>query len=115
MILPFLVIGLIFGAMIGYMIKRVYDATELSKYGVDAKATVLEKKLLQGGRSTDQYYIRYRYADAQGASHEYTSLVDGDMYQKYNIGDTIDIVYSSRKPGTSMPKYRIAFAMKQKG
>lgn len=114
LLLPFFVVLLVFGGLAFVFISRAMEMTELTKYGVETKGTVVEKRSVPGGRSaTRRQKLVYSYTDNRGASHQHTSVVRYDTYARYEVGGPIDIVYSSKRPQISAMKEMIDFAQKK--
>lgn len=81
---------------------------ELCDHGVAAAGRVVGKRSLSNSGATNrQKKLVYEYSDRTGLTHSHTSVVSLEVYQKFNEGDLIEVVYSSKRPGISAPKYLI--------
>lgn len=109
-----LVLALVIGGLVFVVVKRGMEMTELAAHGVDVKGTVIDKRSIPAARSsTRKQKLVYAYTDTQGATHQHTSVVTYDTYDRYQVGDPIDIVYSSKRPAVSAMKEMIDFARKK--
>lgn len=109
-----IVVLLVIGGLIFIVVKRGAEMTEIAAHGVDVKGVVVEKRSVPGARnSSRQQKLVYAYTDAQGATHQHTSVVTYDTYDRYQVGDQIDIVYSSKRPQVSAMKEMVEFARKK--
>jgi hypothetical protein len=99
---------LILGAIVYFVVRRGLQFKELCEHGVDAQAVVEQKRSLAGhGSSSRQKKIVYRYTDSQGQSHVHTSVVTTNVYDVHDEGGPFAIVYSSKRPEVSAPKYLV--------
>jgi hypothetical protein len=88
------------------VVTRGLQLKQLLEDGVEAKGTVLRqfKSVPRGPQSTTNYFLRYRYRDAQGGEHEYKFKAGYDLWQAHPEGAPIDIFYSKSKPSVSAPR-----------
>lgn len=110
-------IGLIFSlltpvvivlAIIGIFVHRAFKFKEILEHGVDVQAVIVEKRALPGhGKSARQKKIVYRYADAAGVNHHNTSVVTDAIYHAHDEGGPFPVVYSSKNPARSGPRYLV--------
>ena len=99
---------LIFGAIIVLAVRRGLQIKELCEHGVEVVGTVESKRTVRPSESgARQKKLVYRYTDSTGVGHSHTSVVPIDVYNRYAEGVAIEIVYSSRNPATSAPKYLV--------
>jgi hypothetical protein len=104
-----LFIGEIVGAIIlvlfvGYvlyiLIRRAFEMKRLANEGVETKGTVIRKvKFYTGGNR--RYQIRYEYSDNFGRKYHNTIWVSGELYDKLEIGDPVDVVFLPSEPSVS--------------
>lgn len=95
--LVFVVVMLVVVARRGFQVKL------LAEDGLEATGFVVRKQTFSG-RGGRTYRLRYRYVDQMGREHSHRSVVDDDVYKRYNEGDPFPIVYSRSKPHISAPK-----------
>jgi hypothetical protein len=106
---------LIFGAIIFVIGRRVMQFKELSEQGVDTDAIILEKRTVRPSNSGSwKKKIVYRYQDSSGASHEATTLVSVEVYDRYAEGEAFPVTYSAKRPHVSGPRYLVDEARKVK-
>lgn len=107
---------LIVGAMIFIFVRRGLQMRELCEQGVETSGEVVEMRVVKAGKSsTKQRKIVYRYTDSAGATHSHTSVVSIEAYQNHEEGGQIQVVYSSKNPAISAPKYLVDQARKALG
>jgi hypothetical protein len=103
-----LFIGEIIGAIIpvlfvGYvlyiLIRRAFEMKRLANEGVETKGTVMRKAKFSTG--VIRYQIRYEYSDNFGRKYHNTIWVSGELYDKLEIGDPVDIVFLPGEPSVS--------------
>jgi hypothetical protein len=103
-----LFIGEIIGAIIpvlfvGYvlyiLIRRAFEMKRLANEGVETKGTVIRKAKFSTG--VIRYQIRYEYSDNFGRKYHNTIWVSGELYDKLEIGDPVDIVFLPGEPSVS--------------
>jgi hypothetical protein len=103
-----LFIGDIIGAIIpvlfvGYvlyiLIRRAFEMKRLANEGVETKGTVIRKAKFSTG--VIRYQIRYEYSDNFGRKYHNTIWVSGELYDKLEIGDPVDIVFLPSEPSVS--------------
>ena len=79
---------LILGAIVFVIGRRVMQFKELSEQGVDTDAIILEKRTVRPSSSGSwKKKIVYRYQDSSGASHEATTVVSVEVYDRYAEGE----------------------------
>jgi hypothetical protein len=99
---------LLVGAMIVLVVKRGLQFRELCEHGVETTAQVVGKRSVKAGSSTSRRQkLVYRYTDSAGMTHEHTSVVTWDVYNRYDEGSEIEVVYSAKNPAVSAPKYLV--------
>jgi len=104
----FLLLVLIVGAIIVLLVKRGLQFRELCEQGVEITGQVISKRSVKPGPSTSRRQkLAYRYTDSTGAAHEHTSVVTWDVYSRHDDGGPIAIVYSAKNPAVSAPKYLV--------
>jgi len=103
-----LFIGDIIGAIIpvlfvGYvlyiLIRRAFEMKRLANEGVETKGTVIRKAKFSTG--VIRYQIRYEYSDNFGRKYHNTIWVSGELYDKLEIGDPVDVVFLPSEPSVS--------------
>jgi hypothetical protein len=103
-----LFIGDIIGAIIpvlfvGYvlyiLIRRAFEMKRLANEGVETKGTVIRKAKFSTG--VIRYQIRYEYSDNFGRTYHNTIWVSGELYDKLEIGDPVDVVFLPSEPSVS--------------
>lgn len=98
----------IVGIIVVYFVRRGLQFRELAEHGVETIGQVVEKRYVTPGASkTRQWKIAYRYSDSAGALHDHTSSVSIEAYQAHEEGGAIAVVYSSKNPAISAPKYLV--------
>jgi hypothetical protein len=106
---------LILGAIVFVIGRRVMQFKELSEHGIDTDAIILEKRSVRPGSSGGwKKKIVYRYQDSSGGSHEATTIVSDQIYDRYAEGEAFPVTYSARKPSVSGPRYLVDEARKLK-
>ncbi|HCN27355.1 MAG TPA: hypothetical protein DIT64_00895 [Verrucomicrobiales bacterium] len=99
---------LIVGAIIVLLVKRGLQFRELCEHGIETTGQVTGKRSVKAGSSTSRRQkLVYRYTDSTGAAHEHTSVVTWDTYGRHDEGGPIEVVYSSKNPAVSAPKYLV--------
>lgn len=107
-LVAFLLLVLVVGAMIVLLVKRGLQFRELCEHGVETTGQVVGKRSVKAGPSTSRRQkLVYRYTDGAGAAHEHTSVVTWDVYSRYDKGSAIEVVYSAKNPAVSAPKYLV--------
>jgi hypothetical protein len=71
----------------------------LANEGVETKGTVMRKAKFSTG--VIRYQIRYEYSDNFGRKYHNTIWVSGELYDKLEIGDPVDIVFLPGEPSVS--------------
>ena len=95
-------------AIIGFFVHRAFMFKEILENGVEVQAVIVQKRALRGhGKSGRQKKIVYRYTDAAGVTHENTSVVMDSIYDAHDEGGPFPVVYSSKNPARSGPKYLV--------
>jgi hypothetical protein len=103
-----LFIGEIIGAIIpvlfvGYvlyiLIRRAFEMKRLANEGMETKGTVIRKAKFSTG--VIRYQIKYEYSDNFGRKYHNTIWVSGELYDKLEIGDPVDIVFLPSEPSVS--------------
>lgn len=112
LLVPMLIVcGIIFLA-----VRRGLQMRELCDHGLEATGQIFSKRSVSAGKSTSrQRKLAYRYTDSSGATHEHTSVVSIEQYEKHDEGGPIEIVYSAKRPAVSAPKYLVDECMKALG
>jgi len=96
-IVLFLGVPIIFLALIVLsFVIHINNFQEVLAYGVVTKATVVEKY--------QKKWLTYEYHDRSGRMHRRTFTVSRSEYDRWQVGDSIDIEYSARRPHISCLK-----------
>jgi len=104
---------IIFGLMISMYVRRGLQMRELCEHGKEATGKIFSKRSITGNKSrTRRWKLGYSYTDSAGVAHEHTSLVMIDFYQQHEEGGPISIIYSTKNPAVSSPKYLVDEARK---
>lgn len=99
---------LIVAGVVFLVVKRGLEMKELCEHGVETTAQVVGKRSVRNSSSSSrQQKLVYRYTDGAGASHEHTSVVPWDVYDAHEEGGAIPVVFSSKRPAVSAPKYLV--------
>jgi len=99
---------LIVGAIIIFFVRRGLQIKELCDHGIETTGHVEGKRTVKPSNSgARQKKLEYRYTDSTGATRRHTSVVPIDIYDRYDEGSPIEIVYSSKHPDISAPRYLI--------
>lgn len=99
---------LIVGAIIFLVVRRGLQIKELCEHGVETTGVVHGKRtVMPSNTGARQKKLEYRYTDSAGATHHHTSVVSIDVYDRYDEGSPIEIVYSSKRPEISSPRYLV--------
>ena len=107
-LIALLVPVLIVGGIVFLAAKRGLQMKELCEHGVEVTAQVLEKRSVRNSNSSSrQQKLVYRYTDSTGTIHEHTSVMPGAVYESYDEGGDIAVVYSAKRPSVSAPKYLV--------
>jgi hypothetical protein len=115
LLLGLLVPALIVGGIIYLAVRRGLQMSELCDHGIETTGQIFSKRSVSGGKSARRWKLAYRYTDSSGTTHEHTSVVSIEQYQKHDEGGPIGIVYSSKRPAVSAPKYLVDECMKALG
>jgi hypothetical protein len=116
LLLGLLVPVLIVSGLIYLAVRRGLQMRELCDHGIDATGQIFSKRSISGAKSSSRRWkLGYRYTDSSGATHEHTSVVSIEQYQKHDEGGPIEVVYSSKRPEISSPKYLVDECMKALG
>jgi len=100
-IVLFLGVPIIFLALIILsFVNHINNFQEVLAYGVETKATVVEK-YLRSGRNTRYWIICYQYHDTLGRMHRGKFDAFRSESDRFQVGDSIDIEYSARRPHIS--------------
>jgi hypothetical protein len=81
-------------------VNHINNFQEVLAYGVVTKATVVEK-YLWSGRNTRHWIIRYQYHDTSGRMHRGKFDAFRSESDRFQVGDSIDIEYSAKRPHIS--------------
>jgi hypothetical protein len=84
------------------VVRRGLEWRELVEEGVDATAVVVRKR-----RYSRTFQLAYEYVDPDGVRHSHHSMVVWDVFNRYEVGDEIPIVYARRRPRVSAPRYLV--------
>ena len=96
------------GIMIACFVRRGLQMRELCEHGVETTGLVTSKRSITHNKSSSrQWKLAYRYTDGAGATHENTSSVSIEAYQSHEQDSPIALVYSSKNPAVSAPKYLV--------
>jgi hypothetical protein len=99
---------LIVGAMVILFVKRGLQFRELCEHGVETTGQIISKRSVKPGPSASRRQkLAYRYTDSAGATHEHTSVVTWEVYEGHDEGGPIQVVYSTKNPAISAPKYLV--------
>ncbi len=116
LLLGLLVPVLIVGGIIFMAVRRGLQMRELCDHGIAVTGQIFSKRSISGAKSSSRRWkLAYRYTDSSGATHEHTSVVSIEQYQKHDEGGPIEIVFSSKNPAFSAPKYLVDECMKALG
>jgi len=74
-------------------VNHINNFQEVLAYGVETKATVVEKY--------QKKWLTYEYHDRSGRMHRRTFTVSRSEYDRWQVGDSIDIEYSAKGPHIS--------------
>lgn len=102
-------IGLgIVGAVIFMIVRRGFQMKDLAHKGVVAQGTVI-KKFRRGSASRPQShaYLRYEFLAPTGKRLERSIAVGEEIFDQYEVGSKIDIVYVKDKPEVNGAKYMV--------
>ena len=98
----------IIAAIIFTIVRRGFQMKDLANKGVVAQATVIKKfrrSSTSGGQGSG--YLRYEFLAPNGKRLERTITVDEDVYNQYEQGLKIDVVYVEGKPQVNGAKYMV--------
>ncbi len=108
LLIGLLVPVLIVGAMIVLSVKRGLQFRELCEHGVETTGQIISKRSVKPGPSSSRRQkLAYRYTDGAGATHEHTSVVTQELYERHDECGPIQVVYSSKRPEISSPKFLV--------
>jgi len=93
-----LIIGPSFGYYIGFKEKK-----ELKKYGQWTKGVVIDKKWNKKRSQSGYWTIKCIYSVG---TKKYSTDYESDRNEKFNIGDSIDLIYSTDYPKIHSLKYK---------
>ncbi len=100
--------ALIVGGIVFLAVRRGLQMRELCDHGIETVGRISGKRSLSNtGATNRQKKLVYSYTDRKGATHSHTSVVTPEVYEKFDKGDQIEVVYSSIRPEISAPKYLI--------
>ncbi|MBL8829047.1 MAG: DUF3592 domain-containing protein [Planctomycetaceae bacterium] len=90
------------------VVRRSWQMRELCEQGIETSGQVIEKRKLPRRRvSPRRYKLVYCYTDQAGVTHTHTSVVSDTLYAGLEIGSPIAVVYSTKRPDVSTPKYLV--------
>lgn len=112
----FLAVVIIFSGMVFLFVRRGLQMRELCDHGVETVGTITDKRAVRPDKSRSrQKKLVYRYQDSQGNHHEHTSVVSWEVYGAHEVGGTIPVIYSSKNPAVSAPKYLVELSQRALG
>jgi len=102
-IIIFFLVPLIVTALIVLsFIQTINNFQEVLAYGIQTEATIVDK-YHRSGRPTN-YWIVYEYLDTSDSIHRGKFTVLPSEYDRLQVGESIDIAYSARRPQISFRK-----------
>lgn len=110
--LPLLVPVVLIGAVLLKVARRARDFQKLLEDGVATRGTITRK--FRFGTTAHQrrrtQYLEYRYQDSRGDTHTQRSNVPSSVWDTYEEGGSIEVVYSESHPAVSAPRYLVDLA-----
>lgn len=102
------VVILFFAYFIYRVVSRAFQLKLLIKDGQLTTGRVCSKRKYMGkhGRG-GMKSLRYEYTDSFGRTRANTSLVPESIWESYDEGSPIEVIYSQSKPAISAPKYLV--------
>lgn len=96
-------------AIIYFIVRRGFQMRDLCNEGVKTTGSVTNKRYVrvQSGDRRKVEKLSYQYTDSAGQTHSHTSVVSQAVYDQYEDGQPIQIVYSSKNPQVSAPLYLV--------
>jgi hypothetical protein len=92
-VLPFLAFGLV---MMVWGFDYLQDDRRLSRDGVVTQGRMVEQRISEDSEGVTRYYITYTFvADTE---YQRQQAVDRDLYNRYEYGAPVDIVYLASDP-----------------
>ena len=106
--MTYLVGALIIGAIIFFAAKRGFQMKDLCHKGVLVEGKVIKKFRQQGkGGSMASPCLRYEFHSAAGQRIENKITVAEEIWETFEEGSPIDIVYLEDKPAVNAAKYMV--------
>ena len=96
----------IIGWMVIYTVRRAFQMKALAHGGVVIEGRVI-KKFRQTGSTPRHPYLRYDYITPTGQRYEHKIAVSEEVWETYEVGDPIEIVYVPNRPSVSAAKYMV--------
>ena len=106
--MSFLIGAAIVAAIIAVIVHRGFQMKNLANDGVVGEGKVIKKSRRvnsQGGMSSA--YLRYEFNAANGLRYEKKISVGEEVFDAYEEGDPIDVVYVRNKPEVNGAKYMV--------
>jgi len=88
---------IIFGLLAYGLIQRMYHFQEVLADGVETEAVVI-RKYKRSPRFDFRRRIVFEYRDASGTVHRKDEAVFSSKYDRLQVGDTIKVLYSAKRP-----------------
>ena len=100
-------------AMIALLVRRGLQMKALAHKGVLGQAEVVQKyrRRTSAGHQTAGY-LKYQFDTPQGRTLTNRIAVSEEVFSKYQVGDTIDIVYLEDQPKVNGADYMVNFSRK---
>ena len=106
--MSYLIGALIIAAIIFFAAKRGFQMKDLCHKGVLVEGKVIKKFRQQGkGGAMASPCLRYEFYSAGGQRIENKMTVGEDIWDAFEEGSSIDIVYLEDKPGVNGAKYMV--------
>ncbi len=98
----------IIAAVIFIIVRRGFQMKDLAHNGVVAQGTVIKKfRRGSGSRPQAHAYLRYEFLAPTGKRLERSIAVGEEVFEQYEVGSKIDIVYVRNKPEVNAAKYMV--------
>ena len=100
-------------AMIAILVWRGLQLKVLAHKGVLGQAGIVQKyrRRTSAGHQTAGY-LKYQFETPQGRTLTNRIAVSEEVFSKYQVGDTIDIVYLEDKPSVNGAHYMVNLSRK---
>ena len=103
------IVPLIILAIVLLIVQRALEMKKLAESGVPIAGKVINK-IKRGKKGSKNKFIKYEYITPRGQVFSRSSAVSDSVWEQYNEGDKIDLIYLENNPKICGPKYLVDLA-----